>query len=81
MLGCLGHHGAAVQPKYLGGLGFKDLEMFNLTLLAKQAWRILVDGSSLNARILKAVYYPIGDFLDVNLGSSPSRIWRSTIDG
>jgi hypothetical protein len=30
---------------------------------------------------LKAVYYPSGDFLDANKVNSPSRIWRSIVDG
>lgn len=40
-----------MQPIYLGGLGFKDLEMFYVALLEKQSRRILVDRSSLSARI------------------------------
>jgi hypothetical protein len=69
------------KPKYLGGLGFRNIEMFNLALLARQAWRLLQELTSLSARVLKAAYYPDGDFLNANLGSSPSRVWRAIMDG
>ena len=66
----------------MGGLGFRDIELFNLALLAKQGLGgILMDGSSVSARVLKAVYYPDREFLDANLGPSPSRIWRAILDG
>jgi hypothetical protein len=67
------------RPKFCGGLGFRDIELFNLALLARQAWRILQVQvpDSLSARALSAVYYPHGDFL----GARPSRIWRAIMEG
>ena len=65
------------KPKSLGGMGFRNLQAFNLALLTKQAWRILTNPSSLIARVLKAKYFPYGDILNASLGSSPSYTWRS----
>jgi hypothetical protein len=83
--------GNAKQAVYLGskyqcqniweGLGFRDMELFNLSLLAREAWQILEDTDMLSARILKSLYYPSVDFLEADLGSAPSQIWRAIVEG
>lgn len=68
-------------PKFMGGLGFRDTELFNLAMLAKQGWRILQDPNSLSRRLLKAKYFPLVNLLDSELGTQPSQIWRAVHAG
>ncbi|KAK6160750.1 hypothetical protein DH2020_004131 [Rehmannia glutinosa] len=68
------------RKKEQGGLGFRHLRAFNLALLAKQAWRLLTRLYSLLARLLRAKYYPNGNFLSARLGSRPSWSWRSILE-
>jgi hypothetical protein len=73
-------------PKSYGGLGFKDLCLFNQALLAHQAMRLMMYPNSLCARVLKAKYFLMGNLLDMASMSNASvmrigdvesmRIWR-----
>jgi len=55
--------------------------MFNLVLLARQAWRVPTEPESLSARILMGIYFPSSGFLEVEVGAAPSRVWRAIMDG
>ncbi|KAK2652654.1 hypothetical protein Ddye_012510 [Dipteronia dyeriana] len=69
------------KPKSEGGLGFRNLEIFNKALLTKQCWRILKFPDSLAARTLKGYYFPNCDFLDATKRSTGSFIWNSLLWG
>jgi hypothetical protein len=60
------------RSKSVGGMGFRDLVLFNKAMLAKQGWRIIQNPSSLMAEVFKAKYFPHGDFLSASLGNRPS---------
>ncbi|KAI4353895.1 hypothetical protein L6164_002816 [Bauhinia variegata] len=62
-----------------GLLGFRQLEDFNTSLLAKQAFRLLHNPQSLTTRVLKAKYYPNCSILGASLGTWPSYTWRSIL--
>lgn len=54
---------------------------FNLSLLAKQGWRLVHDPDSLLGRILCTKYFPNSTFMQAGLGHNPSFTWRSLISG
>ncbi|KAM6549548.1 hypothetical protein CsatB_021224 [Cannabis sativa] len=60
-----------------GGMGFRHLRDFNLAMLGKQGWRLVVRPHSLVAKIFKARYFPNDSYLSASLGNNPSFVWRS----
>lgn len=67
------------KPKGAGGLGFKELKKFNISMLAKQEWRLINNENPLVTRCMNAKYFPEGDFLTAKLGANPSYMWRSIL--
>ncbi|KAL1827804.1 hypothetical protein ACET3Z_006216 [Daucus carota] len=67
------------MPKKCGGLGLRELRKFNLSMLAKQGWRLLKGSNPLASAIMKAKYYPNSSFLDAEVGTNPSYVWRSIL--
>ncbi|KAL0310472.1 UNVERIFIED_CONTAM: putative mitochondrial protein [Sesamum calycinum] len=67
------------KQKLHGGLGFRDLQAFNLAMLAKQLWRIISNLDSLLSRVLRARYFPHGQVLEASVGRNPSFTWRSIL--
>lgn len=58
-------------------MGFKQLKQLNLTLLAKQGWRLQSGRDSLVYWVIKVRNFPNSDFVHVGLDSNPSYTWRS----
>ena len=63
----------------MGGMGFKEIEKFNDTLLAKQVWRLINNTDSLCHRVFKARFFPNCSILDAKESSSGSYAWKSII--
>jgi hypothetical protein len=70
-----------MKPKCEGGLGFKDIYAFNLSMLARQGWRLIQAPNSLCARVLRAKYFPEGDLLTAKPIPGMSYVWRSILKG
>ena len=66
-------------PKGMGGLGFKDLYLFNKSLMAKQAWRLIKNPSSLAGRIVGDKYFPASSFLRAKKKDVSSYLWHNIL--
>ena len=60
-------------------MGFRDIHAFNLTMLVKQAWRLVTGSHSLFHRVYKGRYFPRCSFMNAKLGHNPSFVWRSLL--
>lgn len=63
--------------KSLGGLRFRNMVAFSLSMLDKQSWKLLTSLNYLLTQILKARQFSQRDFLYASLGHNPRYIWRS----
>ena len=69
------------QHKDQGGMGFKDLVMFNEVMLTKLTWRLLHVDNSLFYRVFKSRFFPRGTIFEAKDSSSASYAWKSILKG
>lgn len=69
------------KPKKIGGLDFRDIQLFNKALLAKQSWRVLTKPDCLLSRVLRGKYCHKASFLTVKPTTSCSHGWRGILLG
>ena len=67
------------QPKSHGGLGFRDLENFNLALLGKQVWCLVHNTDSMFYKVFKARFFPNYSVLNSGVKPVGSYVWQSIL--
>jgi hypothetical protein len=64
-----------------GGMGFRDMSLFNKAMLGKQGWRLLIRPEALCSRVLKGKYFPNSNFLAATRRKKSSETWRAILHG
>ena len=62
-------------------MGFRNLALFNDSLLAKHAWRLLQNSDSLFYKFFKAWFFPNCSIMEAKYSSTGSYAWRSILHG
>jgi hypothetical protein len=68
-------------PKSSGGMGFRDFQLFNQSMLAKQGWRLLTNPDSLCARVLRGKYFHDTNFMSARKKRNSSHVWNAILHG
>jgi hypothetical protein len=63
-------------PKVAGGLGFRHMHDFNLSLIAKLSWKLLTNANFLWVQQLQKKYIKYGNFISSPNPSSASWLWK-----
>ena len=69
------------KSKLEGSTGFRDIVMFNDSLLAKQAWRLLKNPESLFYKVFKARFFPNCTIMEAKHTNGGSHVWNSILHG
>ena len=67
------------QAKDVGGMGFKEIEKFNDTLLAKQVCRMINNPDSLYHRVFKVRFFPDCSILEAKKSTTGSMCGRASL--
>ena len=62
-------------------MGFLNLELFNIALLGKHGWNLIMKLESLCACVLKGKYFPQSDFMAATVPKCASATWRAICAG
>jgi hypothetical protein len=68
-------------PKNQGGMGFRDMQVFNAALLGKHAWRILMKPNSLCSQVLRTRYLHNQELMTANAPRAASKTWHAILVG
>jgi hypothetical protein len=69
------------HTKANGGMGFKDMSLFNQAMLGRQGWRLITRPEALCSRVLKGKYYLNSVFLAATRTRKSSEMWRAIRHG
>ena len=69
------------KSKIVGGMGFRDLALYNDSLLAKQAWLLLHNKTSLFYKVFKACFFPNSTIMEAANSRMGSYAWKSILRG
>ena len=69
------------KAKMEGGMGFRNLALYNVSLLAKQAWRLIYNKFSLFYKVFKVRFFPNCTLMEANDTRYGTYAWRSILKG
>lgn len=60
-----------------GGLGIRDVELFNKSLLLKVVWQLTQNQDRIWVKVMRAKYYPRGGLWNVKGIAGSSKLWKT----
>ncbi|TYJ37047.1 hypothetical protein E1A91_A05G349200v1, partial [Gossypium mustelinum] len=67
------------KPMDMGGLGIRDVRLFNLALLGRQVWRLINNTDSFCFKVLSSKYFLDGNIFHAKKVDKASFTWSSIV--